>query len=223
MRHLSMISFLILLFISNIGYAQNPECDYVPGDINGDGAVLGSDVVFGVNYFRGGANPPNSCWNYLTEDWLFSAADANGDCRFLGSDITFVVNYFRGNNLEILWCSQTPPMPQEYVHEEIRGECTDGTTAEADSGYMVLEAIGNDLHIHHMDAFYQCCLEYYVRYGIVETDITATEYDIGELCDCICPFDLESIVYDLPSALYTVRLIGIYGDTIGIDTITVGN
>lgn len=84
-------------------------CDYVPGDINGDGHVNGSDVTYGIRYFTGtGAPPPDSCWNDSTESWLYSAGDANGNCRFSGSDILFLINV--DGNPEILWCPQTPPI-----------------------------------------------------------------------------------------------------------------
>jgi hypothetical protein len=89
-------------------------CDYTPGDINGDGRVIGSDVTFGVNYFRGiGAVPPISCLNGVDHEWLYSAADANGDCRFIGSDITYLVSYFRMLNDGPRWCPNTPPAGQE--------------------------------------------------------------------------------------------------------------
>jgi len=45
-----------------VGCSTGPDCDYIPGDINGDGDVIGSDVTFGVNYFRGsGSYPPDIC------------------------------------------------------------------------------------------------------------------------------------------------------------------
>ena len=82
--------------------------DYVPGDVNGDGLVLGSDVTYLVSYFRGIMEPQ--------PEWLFgpdnfwAGADANGDCQVIGSDITYLVSYFRGIHSEIQWCPQYPPM-----------------------------------------------------------------------------------------------------------------
>ncbi len=84
--------------------------DYEPGDINGDNTVIGSDVTYGVNYFRGiGSPPPDSFWSSTSNRWIYSAADANGDCMFIGSDITFIVNYFRAIHEYIRWCPLTPP------------------------------------------------------------------------------------------------------------------
>ena len=93
--------------------ADFAPCSYTPGDINGDGHLIGSDVTYGVNYFRGGTPPPDSCWNNVTSEWQYTAADGNGDCHFIGSDITYLVNYFRGVNPLPQYCIQTPPADAE--------------------------------------------------------------------------------------------------------------
>jgi hypothetical protein len=88
-----------------------PGCDYVPGDANGDGNVMGNDVTYSVRYFKGiGTPPPDSCWNPDAEEWLYSGGDANGNCSYTGSDVTFLVAYFKGYNPEILYCEHTPPI-----------------------------------------------------------------------------------------------------------------
>ena len=65
---------------------------YMPGDANGDEAIIGSDVTFLVNYFRGGSAPP------IEVNGFYPGADVNGDCLNLGSDVIYLVNYFRGGN-----------------------------------------------------------------------------------------------------------------------------
>jgi hypothetical protein len=84
-------------------------CDFVPGDVNGDGRVIGSDVTYAVNYFRLiGPPPPDSCFNANSDSWLYSAADANGDCQFISSDVTYLVNYFYMGPAPT-YCPYTPP------------------------------------------------------------------------------------------------------------------
>ncbi|MHA2344772.1 MAG: hypothetical protein ACXADW_23195 [Candidatus Hodarchaeales archaeon] len=62
-----------------------------------------------------------------------------------------------------------------------------------------------------------------VDYQIENFSITASETDIAASpCFCECYFNLKSTLFDLPNGLYTVTLIGIGGDTVGIDTVTVG-
>ena len=82
----------------------SPCYEYIPGDVNGDGQVIGSDVTFLVNYFRCLATPP------FEVDGFYPAADVNGDCQIIGSDVTYLVNYFRGMN-QLQWCSLYPPCP----------------------------------------------------------------------------------------------------------------
>jgi hypothetical protein len=82
-------------------------CPFTPGDINGDGAVVGGDVTYGVRYFKGvGDNPPDSCYNDSTGAYLFASGDVNGNCEFRGSDITFLVAYFKSIQPALLWCPQ---------------------------------------------------------------------------------------------------------------------
>ncbi len=118
---------------------------------------------------------------------------------------------------------EIPSEPIEYLNEEIRGDCLDDPMSmQETTGYLILEVHGNDLHIIHAEAHYQCCLEYLVEYEFDDFDITASEFDTGPLCDCYCYFDLRSIVYDLLEGLYVVTLIGIQGDTVGVDSAYVG-
>jgi len=89
---------------------HSPGSLYIPGDVNGDGSVIASDVTYAVNYFRGLGSPPqDSVWLESSQNWLYAAADVNGSCSFIGSDVTYLVNYFRAANDEILYCPETPP------------------------------------------------------------------------------------------------------------------
>ncbi|MCD6163669.1 MAG: carboxypeptidase regulatory-like domain-containing protein [candidate division Zixibacteria bacterium] len=107
--------FSSVTFIDPFGY-----CDYLPGDVNGDDIVIGSDVTYAVNYFRGTGNPPpDSCWNTSNESWLYSAADVNGDCLFMGSDVVYFVQYFRGVNPPPTYCPETPPTPSALFNDDI--------------------------------------------------------------------------------------------------------
>jgi hypothetical protein len=73
-------------------------CDYLIGDISGDGQRLGGDVTYGVRFFKGiGSAPKDSCYMDSTNTFLYVAGDCNGNCEFRGSDITRLVAYFKGN------------------------------------------------------------------------------------------------------------------------------
>jgi hypothetical protein len=86
-----------------------PACDYVQGDINGDGQRLGADVTYGVRYFKGtGPVPRDSCYLDSTGAYLYVAGDVNGNCEFRGSDITRLVQYFKGSAV-LSYCHFFPP------------------------------------------------------------------------------------------------------------------
>ncbi len=59
--------------------------EFLPGDANNSGAVNGVDVVYLVNYLKGGPAPTP----YL-------AGDANGSCSVNGIDVVYLVNFFKG-------------------------------------------------------------------------------------------------------------------------------
>ena len=65
--------------------------------------ILGSDVVYLVNFFRNLSQP-------CVIDGFYAAADINGDCHVIGSDVTYLVNYFRGMAPSgIHYCPDYPP------------------------------------------------------------------------------------------------------------------
>jgi hypothetical protein len=83
-------------------------CPYKVGDINNDGNSNGIDVVFGVNYFKGGLIPPVVC-DCPDPNPIYGAGDVNGNCVFNGIDITYYVAFLKGNQPSLLWCPTCPP------------------------------------------------------------------------------------------------------------------
>jgi thermitase len=74
------------------------EPDYYPGDINNDGFLDVSDLIYAVDYaFAQGAQPVNP-----------DACDVNGDCCVLDiSDLTYLVDYFFGSGVRPVYgCSR---------------------------------------------------------------------------------------------------------------------
>ena len=103
------IAFLIFagIVISATANLHAQGCDYIPGDINGNGTVNGIDVTFAVAYFKGLQVPPIDCNPPCTgvPDPFYAAGDVNGDCRFNGIDIVWWIHHgppFR-------WCPACPP------------------------------------------------------------------------------------------------------------------
>jgi hypothetical protein len=61
--------------------------DFIPGDVNNSGHVDGNDVVYLVNYLRGGSVPPAP----------FLRADCDGSCIVNGIDVIYLHNYLMGS------------------------------------------------------------------------------------------------------------------------------
>ena len=81
---------------------------YLPGDANMANAawppaVIGSDVTYLVNYFRGMITN-SGCFL----DGFYASADVNASCTVIGSDVTRLVSYFRGHGT-IDCCPDYPP------------------------------------------------------------------------------------------------------------------
>ena len=63
------------------------DSDMIRGDANRSGELNGLDVIYLINYFKGG---PSVCLGCLCE------GDANSSGNVNGLDVVFLVNYFKG-------------------------------------------------------------------------------------------------------------------------------
>ncbi len=62
---------------------------YATGDVNGDGIISVSDIVFLINYLFKGGTAPYPLWK----------ADANGDCQVSLSDVVYLISFlFKGGD-----------------------------------------------------------------------------------------------------------------------------
>jgi hypothetical protein len=94
-----------------VGFAEGGACDYVVGDINGNGQANGIDVTYGVAFLKGGNPPPIDCNPPCSSqpDPFYAAGDVNGNCAFNGIDITFFVAYLKGGPNPLTFCLDCPP------------------------------------------------------------------------------------------------------------------
>ncbi|UCC79637.1 MAG: carboxypeptidase regulatory-like domain-containing protein, partial [Candidatus Zixiibacteriota bacterium] len=83
------------------------DCVYVTGDVNNSGAYNGLDITYGVNFFKGGAEPLYSCECTPGDIW-YVAGDVNNSCSYNGLDITYGVSYFKGGP-DPIPCEDCPP------------------------------------------------------------------------------------------------------------------
>ena len=85
-------------------------CDYVTGDVNGSESYNGLDVIWGVNYFKGGQAPLCSCEECTPGIFWYICGDVNASCSYNGLDITYGVNYFKGISPSPMPCADCPPV-----------------------------------------------------------------------------------------------------------------
>jgi hypothetical protein len=84
-----------------------PAGSYLPGDANGSGDVNGLDVVFMVNFFKGGPEPPFQM-DCPAHGALYAACDINGNCEVNGVDVIYMVHFLKGDG-QANYCPDCPP------------------------------------------------------------------------------------------------------------------
>jgi len=198
----------ILLLAAALLLCGSAGADIICGDMNLSGQIDISDLVYLVDFmFSGGPPLP---------------FPPTGDCDGDGSlDISDLVCWVDCWFVLPGGCTPACPLGQARNHTDISGGCLRGENDGPSTRGMYIEAEGNSIHVYHPGAFYQCCLMYEVQYYQYENHFLGYETDTGDLCDCYCPFNLESVIQDLSPGEYVVTLFGIEGDFIGIDTAVV--
>jgi hypothetical protein len=83
-------------------------CFYTIGDVNSDHTFNGLDIVYAVNFFKGGSAPQYTC-NCPPHGIWHASGDLNASCDFNGLDVTYGVAYFKGGPGP-LPCADCPPL-----------------------------------------------------------------------------------------------------------------
>jgi len=66
------------------------------------------------------------------------------------------------------------------------------------------------LYITHYNAGFNCCTDVDADVSVSDGVITITEKESGDYCHCLCLFDIEMEISQLPAKGYTVRIIELY-------------
>jgi hypothetical protein len=102
-----------VVLLAAVGIFSIPSwaCDYVVGDVNGNGVFNGMDVVYAVKIFGGGTEPPYTCECPPGSGNVWPVAgDVNGSCAFNGLDVTYMVRHFKSGS-PVFPCPSCPPTP----------------------------------------------------------------------------------------------------------------
>ena len=62
------------------------------------------------------------------------------------------------------------------------------------------------LSLTHQNAGFNCCPEIAINITIINRTITIKEIELTGLCNCLCLFDLDYQIIDLPPATYTITV-----------------
>jgi hypothetical protein len=188
-----------------------PPLGYSCGDINGDSLSGISDIIYLVNYLLKSGTPPNPAW----------IADCNLDGKTSLSDVVWLINY--------IFKSGPAPCTRKVLN--LQSECLSEKSSINGTGSVptapdsiLIQVTGNNILVTHKDALYNCC-------AVITTEIVQNEYQIdlyekasNEICDCLCNFDLQTLIQNLSSGVYTLSVYNTIGQYVagGMATVPSG-
>ncbi|NMC44905.1 MAG: hypothetical protein GYA46_13385 [candidate division Zixibacteria bacterium] len=174
-----------------------PDTLFTVGDINNDGNINIGDAVFMVNWiFRSGPFPPH-----------LEAADVNCDLLRNIGDAVYIVNFvFRSGPGP---CG--PPSGRLVSHSDCltmeKGDGDGEATIAQDCIEYQYDGQGT-LLLRHANAGLNCCPEDFAAViTVVDGVITIDETPIPGFCDCLCLFNLDYTVINLPPGTYTLSIL----------------
>ncbi|MEW5924218.1 MAG: dockerin type I domain-containing protein [Candidatus Zixiibacteriota bacterium] len=200
----SFIISVTLLLIIAFAVTGAYEC----GDLNNDDSINILDVTFLINYlYRGGPAPayPN-------------LADIDGSGLINILDVTALIRFLYKSGPEPV-CSTSIINPVITVdgHSACKnflpGKADFMTPSDQDCAQYSYNEAANTLSLTHVNAGFNCCPEEILAEVTFSNDtITIIESEsFGEWgpCFCLCLFDVNYTITDLPQGEYTIVIIGL--------------
>jgi|GEM_PF-635107 len=176
-------------------------CVYDRGDVNCDGELDISDITKLINFL------------YLNREFpcCYDEADINasgGEPDM--SDIVRLIDvlYLSHIPLEIMpGCEEPQPSGQMTGRTDCKSLEKAVVETPSDQDCIEYEYDGEStLLIKHVNAGFNCCPEIATNVIIENNIITIEEIEIEGLCDCLCLFDMDYEVINLPPGAYTIRV-----------------
>jgi hypothetical protein len=165
-------------------------CDeYVPempvvGDINDDGRVDLADSILALQVLVEKA--PVS---------MRPGVDVNRDEKIGLEEIIYVLQVLAGFRYETRHSVSACKEPGNPNYD-------------TDSERFAAEVVDCKLIVRHIDAVYNCCIED-IAVSVTVSDQVIDLYETEILyapCDCLCPYDITTEIFDLPPGVYTVQV-----------------
>ena len=104
---------------------------------------------------------------------------------------------------------QARGLPAPEISETSDGGCLPGSRDSypwCGDDEILLTVEGTSLHVLHCNAVYNCCCDdIVISLEVEESILRLTEEEIlGDPCDCMCCYDVEATIVNLPPGTYTV-------------------
>jgi len=220
------LATLILLVASPLGLSGSDSARFLPigitntcagacdcgvwGDVDGEGLVAPTDV----------ANMANLIYRNLDAivqppDCPLAAGDADCSGQITPLDMVLYVNLvYRGNSNG--WCGNLCGPGGSLVGtsscKSFQMSKIAAYTPNDDCIEYTYDGL-NTLRLTHVNAGFNCCPDpILAEISIEPGHITIDEDEGMELggCDCLCLFDIEYEIVNLPPGVYTIRINGLY-------------
>ncbi|MCP4685715.1 MAG: hypothetical protein GY867_09750 [bacterium] len=189
-------------------------CEYTVGDINLDGTIDITDLSMLIdNQFL--TLTPLPCWGEADFDVSYSI-DITDIMLFI--DFSFFCDGSGPSGSCFFYC---PPPPPYGTMLPLTGCKMEESTKDVDAGFggescIVWEYDGESrLGLQHINAGLNCCPMGEAKVTVDGGVITIDERGIDGLCDCICLFDVDMEIANLPQGEYTIVVHEPYWDEPG--------
>lgn len=122
----------------------------------------------------------------------------------------------------LLVCSKTKnPVdndPSGFLFESFQSECGSGYMVDAggstNGDSVIFNVYGDTIVVLHYKALYQCCALIKIDVVQSENGFDIFESDTGEQCNCLCYFDITTLISGLAQGSYFIRLFDIDGEPV---------
>lgn len=193
-------ALIILIILTPRGRA-----DFTCGDANGDSLLNILDITYLIAFlYMGGPAPV-----------LEIAADVNSNGEINILDVTHLISFLYNEGPELVCTTATEPAG--YITGT--SKCLDhsdekGVTAVDDTLDCVEYSYDGEtiLNLYHRNAGLNCCPVIVANIAIEDNMIIVEELDSLDMggCPCLCLFNIDYQIYNLPPGMYTIKFIEPY-------------
>ena len=218
MRLLPVLAVCLTLAGSGVSVLADPDapcCVGRVGDVNGSGGdepTIG-DINRLIELLFIYVDQPIECIEEADVNGSGGSSPTESDITV--GDISRLIDYLfvTGSSIGLPLCPDASGQPVGYFYTG--SDCKSSfaalsTDAAADQGCLQWDYNQGRLTLTHQNAGFNCCSIIDGTVTIDGDEITIEESETGAMCDCLCLYDLEFIIDNLPADTYTITVIEPY-------------